>query len=389
VVPVDKDWMVAGKMVALFWEPHTNDSNAFCASGVHRQIASALQRQGPTEAGLEVWERWQHAFVAAVRRPQAEARIAELEAALGALKTAAQGQPIGVLLEVVPDDAASLAALIPHGEDELDPALSGLVEQLHHWSQRFGKPFRVVHDDSEVVRRWQQLLERLSDRESPRRTFDIGEVHFAYPLFGVEIGTVDSRHSAAVQLADVLAGAVMWCLRKSCAGKRFLGGGRNGGLAASSTSSRERTTSSLVWSIPGNRTSPSCQASDRSHAWTGRCFALRPKAPRRSLASKLSIYGDSFPGLRAPGCRIPSPRRLLHSKCAKRTLDGSSAPPREIGTMWSRVASSASTRSPQIPQSQPSRSKMASRSIGARFAFLSRSARRRFGASKTSAGSWS
>jgi len=58
VVPVDKDWMVAGKMVDLLWEPHTNDSNTFCASGVHRQIASALQRQGPTEAGPEVWERW-------------------------------------------------------------------------------------------------------------------------------------------------------------------------------------------------------------------------------------------------------------------------------------------------------------------------------------------
>lgn len=219
VVPVDKDWMVAGKMVDLLWEPHTNDSNAFCASGVHRQIASALQRQGPTEAGPEVWERWQRAFVAAVRWPQDEARIAELEASLGALKTAAQEQPIGVLLEVVPDDAASLAALIPLGDDELDPALSGLVEQLHHWSQRLGKPFRVVHDDSEVVRRWQQLLERLSDQESPRRTIDIGEIHFAFPLYGVEIGTVDSRHAAAVQLADVLSGAVMWCLWEKLRGK--------------------------------------------------------------------------------------------------------------------------------------------------------------------------
>lgn len=191
VVPVDKDWMVAGKMVDLLWEPHTNDSNAFYASGVHRQIASALQRQGPTEAGPEVWERWQRAFVAAVRRPRDEARIAELEAALEALKTAAQEQPIGILLEVVPDDAASLAALIPHGDDELDPALGGLVEQLHHWSQRLGEPFRVVHDDSAVVRHWQQLLERLSDEESSRRTFDIGDIHFDFPLYGVEIGTVD------------------------------------------------------------------------------------------------------------------------------------------------------------------------------------------------------
>lgn len=218
VVPVDKDWMVAGKMVDLLWEPQTPDSNAFYASGVHRRIASALQRQGPAEAGPEVWERWQRAFVAAVRRPQDEARIAALAATLAALKVSAQGQPIGILLEVVPDDEASLAALIPHGDDELDPALGGLVEQLHHWSQRLGKPFKVVHDDSAVVRRWQQLLERLSDQENPRRTFDIGDIHFDFPLYGVEVGTVDSRHTAAVQLADVLAGAVMWCLREKLRG---------------------------------------------------------------------------------------------------------------------------------------------------------------------------
>jgi hypothetical protein len=41
------------------------------------------------------------------------------------------------------------------------------------------------------------------------------------------------------------------------------------------------------------------------------------------------------------------------------------------------------------PQSQLSRWKIASRSIGSRFVFLSLSARRRFGLRKTLAGSWS
>lgn len=56
-----------------------------------------------------------------------------------------------------------------------------------------------MHDDSAVVRRWQKLLERLSDQENPRRTFDIGDIHFDFPLYGVEIGTVDSRHTAAAR----------------------------------------------------------------------------------------------------------------------------------------------------------------------------------------------
>ena len=83
---------------------------------------------------------------------------------------------------------------------------------------------------------------------------------------------------------------------------------------------------------------------------------------------------------------MPAPRRLLQRECARRTFDGASAPPGEIGTTWSRLALPTSTGFPQIQQSQPSRSKIASRSIGARFALLSRSARRRLGARRASAG---
>jgi hypothetical protein len=218
VVPVEKDWMVAGKMVDLLWAPGAANSNYFYASGMHRQLASVLQRQGPEEAGADNWRRWQRSFVAAVRRPQDEARIPELEGALFAVKAEAAEKPVGILFQAVPDDAASLTALIPDGRDELDPALGGLVEQLHHWSQRLGEPFRVVHDDSAVVHRWRELLLRFSDQDMEPGSFDIGEIHFEFPLYGVDIETVDSRKSAAVQLADVLSGAVMWCLRERMRG---------------------------------------------------------------------------------------------------------------------------------------------------------------------------
>src|SRR3954453_10759503 len=63
IVPVQKDWMVAGKMVDLLWEPGAANSNQFYATGMHRELASVLQRQGPTEVGTEGWMRWQRAFV--------------------------------------------------------------------------------------------------------------------------------------------------------------------------------------------------------------------------------------------------------------------------------------------------------------------------------------
>lgn len=218
VVPVDKDWMVAGKMVDLLWEPGVASTNHFYATGMHRQLASVLQRQGPEEAGREIWGRWKEAFVAAVRRPEQEDRIAELVSALAAVKASAAGHPVGILFEPVPDEAATLAKFVSAGRDALEPALTGLVEQLHHWSQRLREPFRVVHDDSTVVRRWHEVLLRFSNREIEPSTFDVGEVHFEYPLYGEEIETVDSHDCAAVQLADVLSGAVMWCLREQVRG---------------------------------------------------------------------------------------------------------------------------------------------------------------------------
>jgi hypothetical protein len=219
VVPVQKVWMVAGKMVDILWEPGAANSNYFYASGMHRQLADVLYHQGPREAGAETWARWQRAFIAVVRRPRETELITDLEAALAAVKAASAGKPVGILFEPVPDDASALAALIPHGRDELDPAVSGLLEQIDHWSERLGEPFSVVHDDSDVVARWRQIYLRFSDQEMEPSSFELGDIHFNFPLYGIDIETVDSRHSAAVQLADVLSGAVMWCLREKLRGR--------------------------------------------------------------------------------------------------------------------------------------------------------------------------
>lgn len=205
-------------MVDLLWAPGVANSDSFYASGRHRQLVSVLQRQGPKEAGDGRWRRWQQAFVAAVRQAEDEEKIVELTTALAEVRGAATNLPVGILFEPVPEDPESLADLVQAGRDALDPALPGLVEQIDHWSQRLREPFRVVHDNSAVVRRWHEVLLRLSNREIEPTAFDLGDIHFEYPLFGEEIETVDSRHSAAVQLADVLSGAVMWCLRERLGG---------------------------------------------------------------------------------------------------------------------------------------------------------------------------
>jgi hypothetical protein len=85
--------MVAGKMVDLLWEPGAASTNHFYATGMHRQLASVLQRQGSEEAGGEIWRRWEEAFFAAVRRPEQEDRIAELVSALSAVKAPQRAIP--------------------------------------------------------------------------------------------------------------------------------------------------------------------------------------------------------------------------------------------------------------------------------------------------------
>lgn len=213
-VPVQKEWMVAGKMVDLLWEPGAANTNYFYASGMHRQLSDALFLQGPEDAGAETWERWQRAFLSAVRRPLDCDLRADLVAALADVKAAAAGTPVGILFEAVPDDAEALAELIPDGRDELDPAMTGLVEQIDHWSERLAEPFRVVHDDSNVVDRWRDVYLRFSDQTNRPSRFEVGDITFTFPLLAVEIETVESHYSSSVQLADVLSGAVTWCLRE-------------------------------------------------------------------------------------------------------------------------------------------------------------------------------
>jgi hypothetical protein len=220
-VPVSKEWMIAGKLVDTLIEPGVGDPGGFYASGVHRRIADAFYAQGSAEVGLESWRELQRSFVAAIRSPKNQAKTSELADAIRSAKIGAGESAIGILLEMVPEDPRVLSEMIPDGPDELDPALGGLVEQLHHWSQRLEEPFRVVHDDSGVVERWRKLLERLSDSEVERTVLEVGEAKFVFPLMAPEISVVDSEHSATVQIADVIAGAVCWCLRERVLGKEM------------------------------------------------------------------------------------------------------------------------------------------------------------------------
>ena len=68
--PVHKEWMVAGKMVDLLWEPGAANPNYFYTSGLHRKLADMLFHQGPKEAGVETWG----ALAASVRRGKSAIR---------------------------------------------------------------------------------------------------------------------------------------------------------------------------------------------------------------------------------------------------------------------------------------------------------------------------
>jgi Protein of unknown function (DUF3800) len=185
-----KPWMIAGKFVDLLVEPyfHARGRNMY-AGDLPLKMANALYERAGLAMGEEVWRDVQTKFVAMMQRSTAEHRkamLAALATARGACSPAEDG--IAAMLDAAlyfEDVTEEVYADQIHYQ--LDPAPAALTVHLDHWSEAIGS-YRVLHDHSAAVLDWQPALEELAD---------------------VSIEMVDSTAYPAVQIADVLAGALV------------------------------------------------------------------------------------------------------------------------------------------------------------------------------------
>lgn len=202
-----KPWMLAGKFVDLLVEPYfagrghnmyVGDMPLNMAHGLYTGAAAAL--------GDERWDELQRAFIETMRRPSTPRRE-RLTRALRDARAHCRDDAIAVLLDAVlaQDDVIDevSAGMLKH---QLDPAPTGLVEQIGFWSNLLGQ-HRVVHDEAGAIKDWQQYIEALSDPALEPIELTFGRTKVRYPLQARSIELGVSEEHPAIQIADVLAGA--------------------------------------------------------------------------------------------------------------------------------------------------------------------------------------
>jgi hypothetical protein len=177
----------------------------FYADGQNYAMGSLLSIVGPTMLGTEPFE----AMLAAFQRAMKEKTPASLNALIGAARrTNWQELPeaIGPLArDACPDCLRAIAAL-GVSTDVAIVVMQALISRMEVMADG---PYRVEHDESKNLATYHDLLQAFIDHTDEVELRETAIASFKLPLKLTEVTQVNSKTSPAIQLADVMIGAVL------------------------------------------------------------------------------------------------------------------------------------------------------------------------------------
>jgi len=101
---------------------------------------------------------------------------------------------------------------------ELDPAISEFVRHSTIWTQRLGREFVIIHDESKPIVENRDFLESLMSAHEKPVIVGYDRRKAVFPICAQGIDTADSVAELQIQIADIIAGAFFHyyvsCLRK-------------------------------------------------------------------------------------------------------------------------------------------------------------------------------
>lgn len=217
VAVTHKPWMLAAKLIDELVEPRMlarGVQMAWYAGGAASNMAHALHALAPRALG-ELYRDLAKAFQSVVRNYSPEAAD-ELLRTLRRCRIACRDHETAELLSVMIDSPHELRAEFESRHDALDPAVPSLFWQGGHWSAKFQRPFEVLHDDSNTVRRWAEYLEligrNLKEAEQrgepgPPHSMTVGDITLDFPTRLDAITFGHSDRDSRLQVADIVAGS--------------------------------------------------------------------------------------------------------------------------------------------------------------------------------------
>lgn len=204
---VHKPFTVVAKMVDVLVEPlAAADGVDLQADGAHRALSNLLFAVLPAMASEASATALYSAFVEMIRKPSASS-AARFRARAADVGVEAQGRldrEVAMLSE-----GARLGAFGGGGLPDLDPGPTCLVTLAHAWASD-GQAFSVLHDERPELSDWKSVLEPLWSTSATPMTFTAyNGQQFTYPLPIRSLSSVPSHEDPRVQVADVIAGAIV------------------------------------------------------------------------------------------------------------------------------------------------------------------------------------
>jgi hypothetical protein len=168
-------------------------------------MASLIAKVGPTLLGEAEFEAMLAAFQRAVKEKTPEA-LADLVAGVRRMRWRELPEAFGPLARDAAPECLTAIATPGVDTDLAIVVLQSLISRMEAMSDR---PYRVEHDKSKNLERYHDLLQRLIAHEDSIELRQTAIASFKFPLKLTAVTQVDSKASAAVQLADVMVGAAL------------------------------------------------------------------------------------------------------------------------------------------------------------------------------------
>lgn len=210
-----KRFMVTTKVVDLLVEPLIHAAGIdFYERGANLAMANLWHVAMPVFCGKRRFDRFHETFIAMVRRKSRasiEAFYTVVDEMFKRSKSGAfRAEHLGKLLmtkaivdQLIPDDTTGA----------LDPAHPAFFELGTYWTRKLDTAFEIVHDPSHLLEGQKELLELLMDTELPTQIIGYDRRTSAFPIRASAIRfDLRSDQSPALQVADVVAGGLGYCL---------------------------------------------------------------------------------------------------------------------------------------------------------------------------------
>ena len=211
-----KRFMALTKIVDLLVEPLAHrDGVDLYERGANLALSNMSYHCLPVFLGRNVFDLLIERFVSLVRSPN-QRTIQNfyqlLDTAYRKHGRESFASDIAVLLSTRP---IAVAHLDTWSSSDLDPAIPAFVEHGSVWTGRLDASFTIVHDVSKPIADEQIVLEAMMSETDQRQLigYDRRKMHF--PIAAKEIELRDSTSCLQIQLADIIASSVAYCLKCS------------------------------------------------------------------------------------------------------------------------------------------------------------------------------